>query len=192
MRMSDDPGVIQLVIEVLDSGKSPEEVCRLWPNHLEEVRRRVARCRVMESRLEDLFPSSEDGHGGQQANFAAELPQIPLYEVQALIGHGGMGVVYRAQHLKLKRLVALKMIRSGAYASPSERSRFFLEAEAIAALRHGHIVQIYDLGEFEGSPYFTMEFLDGGSLAQKLAGAPIVNPSRPAFGHAGICHAGGA
>jgi len=63
-----------------------------------------------------------------------------------------MGVVYSAQHLKLNRLVALKMLRSGAYASPAEMGRFSLEAQAIAGLRHPHIVEMYDLGEVEGRP----------------------------------------
>lgn len=171
--MSSEPSIIQLVIEVLDSGRSPEEVCSACPHHLAEVRRRIARCRRIDSHLDALFPSSAEVSSSRQISAGDELPRVPLYDVQALIGHGGMGVVYRAQHIKLRRLVALKMIRSGAYASPAELSRFFLEAEAIASLHHAHIVQIYELGESDGRPYFTMEFLDGGSLAEKLAGAPL-------------------
>src|SRR5258708_20458674 len=83
-----------------------------------------------------------------------------------------MGVVYRARHRKLNRIVALKMLLAGAYASPHELARFLREAQAIAGLQHPHIVQVHDAGELEGRPYFTMEFVDGGSLAQELAGVP--------------------
>jgi serine/threonine-protein kinase len=106
------------------------------------------------------------------------LPQVPGYEVQAVLGRGGMGVVYKARHLRLGRTVALKMLLVGAYAGPHERARFQREAEAVAALRHANIVQVYDVGDHEGRPYFTMEFVEGGNLAQKLAGMP--QPARQA------------
>ena len=79
-----------------------------------------------------------------------------------------MGIVFQARHLKLNRLVALKMLLAGAYAGPQELGRFRREAEAVAALRHPNIVQVYDVGELAGQPYFTMEFMEGGSLAQHL------------------------
>jgi serine/threonine-protein kinase len=89
-----------------------------------------------------------------------------------------MGVVYRARHRKLNRTVALKMILAGAYASPPDRARFQREAEAVAALRHPNVVQVYDSGEAGGRPYFTMELVEGGTLADKLAGTPL--PTRAA------------
>ena len=98
--------------------------------------------------------------------------EIPGYDVEALLGRGGMGVVYKARHRRLNRLVALKMLIAGAYAGPTERARFQREAEAVASLRHANIVQVYDVGDHEGCPYFTMELLEGGSLAQALAGTP--------------------
>jgi tetratricopeptide (TPR) repeat protein len=98
--------------------------------------------------------------------------------VEAVLGRGGMGVVYRARHLKLNRPVALKMILAGAYASPPDRARFQREAEAVAALRHPNLVQVYDSGEAGGRPYFTMEFVEGGTLAEKVAGTPL--SARPA------------
>src|SRR5947208_3099247 len=113
-----------------------------------------------------------------RAGSAADLPRVPGYEVEAVIGHGGMGVVFRARHLRLNRVVALKMMLAGAYAGPHERERFQREAEAVAALRHPNVVQIYDVGDSGGRPYFTMEYVEGGSLAQKLAGAP--QPARQA------------
>ena len=89
-----------------------------------------------------------------------------------------MGVVYRARHLRLDRPVALKMLLAGAYARPEERERFQREAEAVAGLRHPNIVQVYDVGDLDGRPYFTMEFVEGGSLAEKIAGMP--QPARQA------------
>jgi serine/threonine-protein kinase len=89
-----------------------------------------------------------------------------------------MGLVYKARHLRLNRFVALKMLIAGAYAGPHERVRFQREAEAVASLRHAHIVQVHDVGDHEGRPYFTMELLEGGSLAQALAGTP--QPARQA------------
>src|SRR5207302_7003985 len=109
---------------------------------------------------------------------AADLPKVPGYDVQAVLGRGGMGVVFKAWHLRLHRPVALKMLLAGACATPAERERFLREAEAVAGLRHPHVVQVHDAGEHDGRPYFTMEFVEGGSLAEKLAGTP--QPARQA------------
>src|SRR5262249_44480992 len=100
----------------------------------------------------------------------AELPRIPGYDVEALLGRGGMGLVYKARHRRLNRLVALKMLLAGAYAGPTERARFQREAEAVAGLHHANIVAVYDVGDQEGCPYFRMERLGGGSLAQARGG----------------------
>src|SRR5206468_11892288 len=103
---------------------------------------------------------------------------VPGYEVEAVLGRGGMGVVYRARHLRLNRVVALKMALAGVYAGPDDRARFQREAEAVAAPRHPNVVQIYDVGDAGGLPYFTMEYLEGGSLAHTLSGTPV--PARAA------------
>jgi WD40 repeat protein/tetratricopeptide (TPR) repeat protein/tRNA A-37 threonylcarbamoyl transferase component Bud32 len=97
---------------------------------------------------------------------------VPGYEVLGVLGRGAMGVVYKARHIKLNRLVALKMILSGAHASEQELARFRSEAEAVARLQHPEIVQIYEIGEHQGLPYFSLEFVDGGSVQQHLAGTP--------------------
>jgi serine/threonine-protein kinase len=89
------------------------------------------------------------------------------------LGRGGMGVVYQAHHLQLDRIVALKMILAGGHADASQRQRFQSEAQAIARLQHPNIVQVYEVGEHEGLPYFAFEYCGGGSLGQKLAGTPL-------------------
>jgi len=98
-------------------------------------------------------------------------PGNPLdYEILGKLGHGGMGVVFKARHKRLNRVVALKMIRAGVHASPELLARFHIEGETLAKLQHPNIVQIYEVGEYIGYPYIAMEFLDGGSLHDLLAG----------------------
>jgi serine/threonine protein kinase len=98
---------------------------------------------------------------------------VPGYEILEELGRGGMGVVYKARQMSLKRLVALKMIRDSAFAGPEHRARFRREAEAVARLQHANIIQIHEIGEHQGLPFFSMELAEGGSLAQKLAGKPL-------------------
>jgi serine/threonine protein kinase len=103
-------------------------------------------------------------------------PAPPGYQVLGELGRGGMGAVYKARHLALNRVVALKVIVSGAWAGPTEIARFRTEAEAVARLQHPNIVQIYEIGEFEGRPFFSLEYVAGGSLAERLDRRPL--PSR--------------
>src|SRR5262249_46125559 len=98
----------------------------------------------------------------------ASAPVIPGYDILSVLGHGGMGVVYKARQRGLNRLVALKMILAGGFASEQARMRFLLEGEVLARLRHPHIVHIYDVGMQEHQPYFVMECVEGGSLAHML------------------------
>src|SRR5579871_1856139 len=98
---------------------------------------------------------------------------IPGYEILGELGRGGMGVVYKARQTKLNRIVALKMVLAGSYASPAERSRFLAEAEAVARMQHPHIVQIFEISQHSGLPFFSLEFVGGGTLAGKLGGTPL-------------------
>ncbi|MBI5757561.1 MAG: serine/threonine protein kinase [Planctomycetales bacterium] len=97
---------------------------------------------------------------------------VPGYDILAELGRGGMGVVYKARHQKLQRLVALKMILAGAHAGAAGLARFRAEAEAVAHLQHANIVQLFEIGEHEGRPFFSLELVEGGSLDQRLREVP--------------------
>jgi serine/threonine-protein kinase len=97
-----------------------------------------------------------------------EYPEIPGYEILGICGHGGMGVVYRARQQGANRLVALKMIRAIEHASPTDRLRFKIETEAVARLQHPNIVQLYEVSDVRGQPFFSLEFCDGGTLTEQL------------------------
>jgi serine/threonine-protein kinase len=101
-------------------------------------------------------------------------PTIPGYQILDILGHGGMGVVYKARHLQLNRLVALKMVLAGKQARPSELLRFRIEAEAVAALAHPNIVPVHEVGEADNCPYLALEYVDGGTLALRLQDRPFV------------------
>jgi WD40 repeat protein/serine/threonine protein kinase len=133
--------------------------------------------------IDDVFATALQSTGEEQARrapgpVAAELPVVAGYEVLGELGRGGMGVVYRARHLRLKREVALKMARADLRTAAADLTRFQAEAEAVARLQHPNIVQIYEVGEQGGLPYFSLEFCAGGSLAKRLRGTPL--PPRPA------------
>jgi eukaryotic-like serine/threonine-protein kinase len=134
------------------------------------VQRRSA-VRALRKRQDD----KEAARKRDQETGPAILPapkQIENYEILAEVGRGGMGVVYQARHRSLQRLVALKMVLAGEFASPSQALRFRLEAELAARVQHPNIVQVFETGNYEGRPFLAMEWVDGGSLADRLDGSP--------------------
>jgi serine/threonine protein kinase len=118
----------------------------------------------------ELFPEEEPAReeatvvGGQV---------VPGYEVLRTLPAGGMGVVYQARDVALNRVVALKVVPPGGEADTQWLERFRAEARAVAALDHPNVVRIYQYGEHKGRPYFVMEFVEGGSLAEKLRSGPL-------------------
>src|SRR5262249_2923435 len=162
-----------------EAGERPElgEYCQRFPDLGELLRVQFELHQAMQvAQVIDVLSSSAEALAQPRGTVAC--PDIPGYEVLGELGRGAMGVVYRARHLRLNRLVALKMILAGAHAGPRELRRFETEAQAIARLQHPHIVQIHEIGEQDGRPFFCMELIQAGSLAQKLAGRPL--PPRPA------------
>ncbi len=101
------------------------------------------------------------------------LPSIPGHEILLEIGRGGMGVVYMARDLELGRIVAIKTIAEGRHAMVDQRERFRAEARAVARLRHPNIIAIHRVDEHEQRPYLSLEYAEGGNLAQRLAERPM-------------------
>ena len=181
--MAADLQVEELLDELCDCGCTPEQVCAACPELLPEVRRRWLQMCAVKADLHALFPAPESDAGpGADTHVpwhsGDELPQIPGYEVEALLGRGGMGLVYKARHLRLNRFVQpLKMLITELPNTPGRTSSASGSSaakglEAAASLRHANIVQVHDVGDHQGWPYFTMELLEGGSLSQALAGTP--------------------
>ena len=167
--MIDARRIEELVEQTLSSERTPEEVCRDCPELLPFVRERCAQLRSLVDQLDVVLPASPPRGA---PSLEDTLPRIPGYDVTALLGRGGVGVVYRARQRTLERDVALKMLLAGEFASPRELERFTREARAVASLSHRNIVQVHEVGELDGRPFFTMELVPGGSLALRLAGAP--------------------
>jgi WD40 repeat protein/predicted Ser/Thr protein kinase len=118
---------------------------------------------------ENVEESPRDGGG----SVSRARPRVEGYELIRELGRGGMGVVYLAWQTGLRRLVAVKMIRAGEFSRPRDRARLRAEAEAVARLDHPNLVKVYEVGEWDGRPFFSMEYVDGRRLADSLNGTPM-------------------
>ena len=127
--------------------------------------------------IEQEPPSSQPGPGPILLGSDQTPEAIPVrmgdYELIEQIGRGGMGVVFKARQLSLGRLVAIKMIQRERLASELERKRFLAEAQATARLDHPGIVPVYEVGEFDGHPFFSMQLIVGQTLSERLADGPL-------------------
>jgi serine/threonine protein kinase len=174
----------------LQAGENPDRqaIVRAHPDLGSRLERRLAHVELVyrlrlaaapDPSTDDSLKSASDSADVLLAGptlHAAGLPQgappssAASYEIETVLGRGGMGVVYRARQKSLNRTVALKLISAGAHAEPALRARFRIEAELLASLQHPNIVQVFEVGEHNGCPFMAMELIAGGSLADHLAG----------------------
>ena len=137
---------------------------------------------VQQAALDTALPQADDTATGSEPPAPIVLFQnsdsdaerrLGNYELIEEIGRGGMGVVYKARQIGVRRTVALKLILAGDHAGRDRYERFQAEAETVGRLAHPNIVQIFEVGNADGRPYLSLEYIEGGGLDQKLSGTPL-------------------
>jgi serine/threonine protein kinase/WD40 repeat protein len=179
-------------------GDLPERVAELVARHLDECPECETAARRLDDSTDPVIRSLRRAVGGETPNSWAggDQPDGPVgsppptdapptgppgYEILGELGRGGMSVVYRARQRHPRRLVALKMILAAVHAGAARKARFLAEADATARLQHPNIVSVYEVGECGGLPYFSLEYVAGGTLAEHLDGAPLPPPTAAAL-----------
>src|SRR6516165_7480024 len=183
--MAGDPRVLGLLEEMLDAGKTPDEVCRGCPELLAEVRERWKEFRRIDAAVVELLPglrTAPDVGAVTPVPPAAGLPQVPGYELFGEVGRGGMGVVYRARDLALDRDVAVKLLQDGVPADSPIARRFTDEARITGQLQHPGIPAVYQVGGVpDGRPFLAMKLIKGRTLAALLGERPDPAADRGRF-----------
>jgi Protein kinase domain len=157
--------------QLLDSASGPDllltslqEAVQPDEGAPEDAGERWRAVRALVPALRQPIAANGETHSGREG--APEF--IQGYHILGEVGRGGMGVVYRADDTALKRPVALKMVLAGSFASAGDLARFRLEAEMAARVRHPNVVQVYESGAYGGRPFLVMEWVEGGSLANRI------------------------
>ncbi|WP_231740816.1 serine/threonine protein kinase [Thalassoglobus neptunius] len=143
-----------------------------FPDFAQEIRELWATIIVAENLHS---PISDPGKHEGTPTQSSELPEINDYELIAEIGRGGMGVVYEARQISLNRTVAIKMLLQGASATSINHFRFQSEAKSAGRLDHPNIVSVFETGNSEGHPFFSMPLINGTTLAKRIAEGPLSN-----------------
>jgi tetratricopeptide (TPR) repeat protein len=160
-----------LLREEAGATTTAQEYLDRFPDWGSELGPRLAVHRALRSRGNRLEPPATSPT--DLARASRSWPQIPGYELLAEFAHGGMGIIYLALQTGLRRVVALKMLRDGLPGHAESPARLRAEAEAVAQLRHPHIVQIFEIGEAAGHTFLVLEFLEGGNLSDRFGGRPV-------------------
>lgn len=149
-------------LEAKERGEAPDRagLLRAHPDIADDLREYFAN--------EERLASAAGGLGAKTAPKRSAGARVGEYEILGEIARGGMGVVYRARHVRLQRVVALKMMLAGEFAGSDGLRRFHAEAEVVAALDHPSIVPIYDVGAHDGHAYYAMKLIDGPSLRERI------------------------
>src|SRR5262249_22919098 len=158
--------------EILDLGKTPEEVCRDYPELLPEVRQRWQQIRLIDAQVRKLFPGlgpgSDAGTTARPGSVPAPLAAFGRYQVRGILGAGGFGAVYLGHDTQLDRPVAIKVLHAEASPTQAEGEPALQEARRLAQLRHPGIVAVHDVGVHEGQVYIVSDYLDGPNLGHWL------------------------
>ncbi|MBL8870171.1 MAG: protein kinase [Planctomycetaceae bacterium] len=173
-----DEKLALLLTDLADRAQRGEQVdivkvCEQYPEHAAELKYLWGTVLVTEA-VGINQAKSGSFFGSDSGTWPPQLPySIGDYELLEQVGQGGMGIVFRARQVNLGREVAIKMIQQDRLNSPEDHQRFLAEAEATARLEHTGIVQVYEVGEFDGTPFFSMQFIRGETLAQRLRSGPM-------------------
>lgn len=169
--------VIDEFTDRLNRGERPEidEYAIRYPAHAAELREILEMLAALDPlRSSDTPRASDTVRRPESLGPPLTMPPtVPGFEVLGELGRGGMGVVYKVRQTSLNRVVALKMILTGAHATDAARSRFAAEASVLAGLDHPHVVKVFDFGTHDGNPYLALEFVEGGTLESLLAAGPL-------------------